>query len=116
MNKKDSIFTKLYKFANNVGNAVDDNHSFNTMEFIENNLAKIFFLMFLGYGYIMLGYQYEDAIIKLGRLHDELEEARYTSIATWGELTGKNKPEIVRAKISENVQLITSDEPFYILK
>lgn len=116
MSKKENFLTKALTFMNNLGEATDDKHAFSTSDFIENNLAKIFMVFFMFYGYIMLGYQYDDAIIQLGKLHNELEEARYTSIATWGELTGKNKPEIVRTKISENVQLITTDEPPYILK
>ena len=56
-------------------------------------------------------YTYEEVISEISSLKRQLADVRYTSIATWGELTSKNKPEIVRSKISDNAQLISADEP-----
>lgn len=85
-------------------------------EFYNKNAGKIFLIVFMLYGYVQLRFAYDEALYNLGKLKEELADARYISISTWGELTSKNKPEIVRSKISDNAQLITADEPPYILK
>ena len=80
-------------------------------EFLSQNLGKIILVLFLLYSHVQMRYAYEEVISELGTLKRQLADVRYTSIATWGELTSKNKPEIVRSKISDNAQLISADEP-----
>lgn len=80
-------------------------------EFYRKHLNKAFLLLFLIYSFIQMRYTYEETISDIGKLKTELADVRYTSIATWGELTSKNKPEIVKSKISENANLIAADEP-----
>lgn len=80
-------------------------------EFYRKHLGKAFLLLFLMYSFIQMRYTYEETISEIGNLKTELADVRYTSIATWGELTSKNKPEIVKSKISENANLIAADEP-----
>ena len=82
-----------------------------TAEFFSKNLGKIILVLILLYVYVQMRYTYEETISQLGTLKTQLADVRYTSIATWGELTSKNKPEIVRSKISEGAKLISSDEP-----
>jgi hypothetical protein len=77
---------------------------------------KIFWIMLLLVLYIQLRYECEEAIYDIDTLKRELNDVRFTSIARWGELTGMNKPEIVRRKVEEsNVHLSTSTEPPVIL-
>lgn len=85
-------------------------------EFYRKHVGKAFIVLFLLYSYVQLRYSYDQAIARVADLKDTLTDARYTSIATWGELTRKNKPEIVRSKISNNANLISSDEPPIIVK
>ena len=80
-------------------------------DFYRKHLGKVIIVLFLLYSYVQMRYIYEETISELGALKRELADARYTSIATWGELTSKNKPEIVRGKISNNANLISADEP-----
>lgn len=112
MAKKD----KKEAFINKANSIISSNVSPLTKEFWVRNVGKTFLIIFMLYGYVQLRYAYDQALYNLGKLKDELADARYVSISTWGELTSKNKPEIVRSKISNNVQLITADEPPYILE
>lgn len=80
-------------------------------EFYRKHLGKVFIVLFLIYSYVQLRYSYDQAIAQVAELKTTLADARYTSIATWGELTRRNKPEIVRSKISDNAELISADEP-----
>jgi hypothetical protein len=74
--------------------------------------GKIFCIILALVFYIQLRYECEEAIYDIDVLKRELDEARFTDIARWGELTGMNKPEIVRRKVEEShVQLTTSTEP-----
>ena len=82
-----------------------------TAEFFSRNLGKIILVLFILYSYVQMRYTYEETISQLGTLKTQLADVRYTSIATWGELTSKNKPEIIRSKISEGAKLISADEP-----
>lgn len=82
-----------------------------TAEFFSRNLGKIIIVLFILYSYVQMRYTYEETISQLGTLKTQLADVRYTSIATWGELTSRNKPEIVKSKISEDAKLISADEP-----
>ncbi len=92
------------------------NTTFISRDFYLRYSKKIFCVVILLILYINLRYECEEAIYRIDKLKVELKDLRYTSIARWGELTGKNKPEIIRRKVSENhVNLITSDEPATII-
>lgn len=80
-------------------------------EFYRKHLGKAIFVMFLIYMFIQMRYTYEETISEIGELKTELADVRYTSIATWGELTSKNKPDVVKSKISESADLVAADEP-----
>ena len=80
-------------------------------EFYHKHLGKLIVVLLLFYCHIQMRYTYEETISQLAELKTQLAEVRYTSIAKWGELTSKNKPEIVRSKISQNADLISADEP-----
>lgn len=85
--------------------------------FYKKHFGKIIIVVILLMSYIDLRYEYEEAIYKLGQLKTQLDEARYTSIARWGELTRKNKPEVIRLKVAESsVELIPTDEPPILVK
>lgn len=86
-------------------------------DFFKNNFGKIIIVVILLLSYIDLRYEYEEAISKLGKLKQELADVRYTSIARWGELTGKNKPEVIRLKVAESdIELQPTDEPPILIK
>ena len=102
--KLDMWWESLLKALNGDGSPL-------TTEFISKNLGKIILVLFILYSHVQMRYAYEEVISELGTLKRQLADVRYTSIATWGELTSKNKPEIVRSKISDNAQLISADEP-----
>ncbi len=108
---------KISGVADSVGNAIESFDNPLSAEFIKKNFGKIIIVGILLMVYIDLRYEYEDAIYQLGKLKTELDEVRYTSIARWGELTGKNKPEVVRLKVAESkVELIPTNEPPILVK
>ena len=42
---------------------------------------------------------------------------RYTSIEKWGDLTVRNRPEVIKEKVADSdVDLIESDEPVVIIR
>lgn len=86
--------------------------TFVSKDFYQRHSKKIFCVIVLLILYINLRYECDEALFRINKLKRELADTRYTSIARWGELTGKNKPETVRRKVAEShVRLITSDEP-----
>ena len=88
-----------------------------SVSFYKKHFGKMLLVAILLMSYINLRYECEEAIFQLGQLKTELDEARYTSIARWGELTGKNKPEVIRLKVAESsVELIPTDEPPILVK
>ena len=91
--------------------ALDGSSSPFSPEFYHKHLNKLMIVLMLLYFHIQMRYTYEETITQLAELKMQLAEVRYTSIAKWGELTRKNKPEIVRSKISQNADLISADEP-----
>lgn len=120
-NLEKGVFMKLTEkisgVADSVGNAIESFDNPLSAEFIKKNFGKIIIVGILLMVYIDLRYEYEDAIYQLGKLKTELDEVRYTSIARWGELTGKNKPEVVRLKVAESkVELIPTNEPPILVK
>lgn len=108
---------KINDVADSIGTAIDTYDTPLSGAFYKKHFGKMIVIGILLMGYIDLRYEYESAIYKLGTLKKELDEVRYTSIARWGELTGKNKPEVVRLKVAEsNVELIPTDEPPILVK
>lgn len=103
----------LRKAGSRIG---DSNNSPFSREFYGRHVGKAFLILFMLYGYVQLRYAYDEAIYNLGKLKEELADARYVTISTWGELTSKNKPEKVRDDLSSKADLITADEPPYLLK
>lgn len=90
---------------------LDNSYSPFSSDFYRKHLGKVSIILIVLYTHIQMRYTYEQTISQIGVLKTQLADVRYTSIATWGELTSKNKPEIVRSKISGNAQLISADEP-----
>lgn len=108
---------KISEFAEKTGNAIENYDTPLSGSFYKKHFGKIIIVGILLMSYIDLRYEYEEAIYRLGQIKTELDEVRYTSIARWGELTGKNKPEVVRMKVAESdVQLISTDEPPILVK
>lgn len=106
----------LNKLIDTIRSLLDGSDSPFNKDFYRKHLGKAIIVLFLLYCYVQMRYTYEEAITELGDLKRELADARYTSIATWGELTSKNKPEHVRSKISSNANLISADEPPIIIE
>lgn len=102
---------KIDSWWESIKAAINGDGSPLTAEFLRKNLGKILLILFILYSHVQMRYTHEEVIGELGVLKRQLADVRYTSIATWGELTSKNKPEIVRSKISDNAQLISADEP-----
>jgi len=107
---------KKEALLNRASSIIDSNKSPFSKEFYGKHVGKCFLILFMLYGYVQLRYAYDDAIYNLGKLKEELADARYVTISTWGELTSKNKPEKVRGDLNEKANLITADEPPYLLK
>lgn len=108
---------KISGVADSLGNAIENYDTPLSGAFYKKHFGKMIIVGILLMSYIDLRYEYEDAIYRLGQLKTELDEVRYTSIARWGELTGKNKPEVVRLKVAESdVELIPTDEPPILIK
>ena len=60
---------------------------------------------------------FEDHIIAIARLKNERNDVRYTSIEKWGDLTVRNRPEVIKEKVADSdVDLIESDEPVVIIR
>jgi len=102
---------QLDNLTGQLKSSLDGSSSPFSPEFYRKHLGKAFLLMFLMYIFIMMRYTHEELISEIGTLKTELADVRYTSIATFGELTSKNKPEIVKSKISESTSLVAADEP-----
>ncbi len=116
--KKDKIDTLIKSTHNGLDgllktahNGLDGSSSPFNKAFYQKHLGKVIFVLFLLYSHVQMRYTYEEVIADISALKQELADVRYTSIATWGELTSKNKPEIVRSKISSKANLILADEP-----
>lgn len=105
------MLENLYDWKASIQEKLDGSSSPFHPSFYQKHLGKIIIVIFLLYSYVQMRYEYEEYIGDIGQLKLQLADVRYTSIATWGELTSKNKPEIVRSKISDNAQLISADEP-----
>ena len=85
--------------------------------FFEGHFQKIIVVIILLISYIQLRYEYEDHIIAIARLKNERNDVRYTSIEKWGDLTLRNRPEVIKQKVADSdVNLIESDEPAVIIK
>ena len=102
---------KLNNWRSQFHQVLDGSSSPFSEEFYHKHLGKLIIALLLLYIHIQMRYTYEQTISQLAELKTELADVRYTSIAKWGELTRKNKPEIVRSMISQNADLISADEP-----
>lgn len=102
---------KLEDLKEIIQEKLDNSYSPFSPDFYRKHLGKVIIVLFLLYSHVQMRYTYEETISQIGVLKLQLADVRYTSIATWGELTSKNKPEIVRSKISDNAKLISADEP-----
>ena len=110
--EKTSITEKISNVADSISDAIETYETLLSGAFYKKHFGKMIIVGILLMSYIDLRYEYEAAIYKLGQLKTQLDEVRYTSIARWGELTGKNKPEVVRLKVAESdIELIPTDEP-----
>ena len=86
-------------------------------DFFRRYGQRIFVFILLATFYINLRHECEKSIYNIDKLKQELDDARYTSIAKWGELTKMNKPETVRQRVAESsVSLIPGNEPPILLK
>lgn len=95
----------------------DDQNLLFSKKFYEQNFQKILFIIILLISYIQLRYEYEDHIIAIARLKNERNDVRYTSIEKWGDLTVRNRPEVIKEKVADSdVDLIESDEPVVIIQ
>ena len=95
----------------------DDQNLLFSKKFYEQNFQKILFIIILLISYIQLRYEYEDHIIAIARLKNERNDVRYTSIEKWGDLTVRNRPEVIKEKVgNSDVDLIESDEPVVIIR
>ncbi len=108
---------KISDVADSMSEAIESYDTPFSRSFYKKHFGKMIILGILLMSYIDLRYEYESAIYELGKLKTQLDEVRYTSIARWGELTGKNKPEVVRLKVAESdIELIPTDEPPILVK
>ncbi len=83
-----------------------------TRDFIIKHAAKLGIIIVAAWLYIGLRYNCEASLYHLNQLKEELNDVRYTTIARWGELTGKNKPDIIRRKVLQSdITLEAADEP-----
>lgn len=103
--------SRIDNLKDNLGQMISGSNNPLSAEFFSKNLGKIILVLFILYSYVQMRYTYEETISQLGTLKTQLADVRYTSIATWGELTSKNKPEIIKSKITEGANLISADEP-----
>ena len=95
----------------------DDQNLLFSKKFYEQNFQKILLVIILLISYIQLRYEYEDHIIAIARLKNERNDVRYTSIEKWGDLTVRNRPEVIKDKVADSdVDLIESDEPVVIIR
>ena len=94
-----------------VGRLLEHKASPLSTEFYHKYLFKSVLALLLLYSYTEMRFIYEQYISEIGQLKTELADVRYTSIATWGELTSKNKPETVRRQITQSANLVAADEP-----
>lgn len=80
--------------------------------FFERNFGKIVIVIILLMSYIQLRYEYEEKVVTIARLKREINDIRYTGIATWGQLTTESRPEnIIRKVEGSDVKLVESSEP-----
>jgi len=109
---------KKIKIINEAGKAFnDDQNLFFSKKFFEQHFRKILIVIILLISYIQLRYEYEDHIIQISNLKNERNDVRYTSIEKWGDLTVRNRPEVIKKRVAESdVDLIESDEPAVIIK
>ncbi|MBO4754141.1 MAG: hypothetical protein J5543_06070 [Bacteroidales bacterium] len=109
---------KKFNIIDEAGKVISDEQGpFVSKKFYEQHFQKILIVIILLISYIQLRYEYEDHIIKIARLKNERNDVRYTSIEKWGDLTTRNRPEVIKNRVAESdVNLIESDEPAVIIK
>ncbi len=108
---------KKFNIIDEAGKVLDDDqNAFFSKKFYEQHFRKILIVIILLVFYIEMRYEYEDHIINIARLKNERNDVRYTSIEKWGDLTIRNRPEVIKQKVAESdVDLIESDEPAVVI-
>ena len=109
---------KKFNIIDEAGKVIsDDQNPLFSKKFYEQHFQKIIIVIILLISYIQLRYEYEDHIIAIARLKNVRNDVRYTSIEKWGDLTLRNRPEVIKQKVADSdVNLIESDEPAVIIK
>lgn len=111
---KSSLFKMFFDNAQKLGDNTEKGPLSN--EFFRHYGQRLFVVLILVTFYINLRFNCEKSMYVIDELKRELNDARYTSIAKWGELTRKNKPETVRKRVEESsVSLLPGDEPPVLL-
>lgn len=96
----------------------EGNESPLSKEVIRTHFKKILVVVLMLMFYIELRYEYEQAVSDLATLKTTLDDERYRNIEDWGELTRRNRPDVIRRRAEESInqQLETSSEPPYMVK
>lgn len=85
-------------------------------EFYMKHLGKVILVLFLLYSYVQMRYQYEESMYTVSVLQNELTQARYMSIAKWGEFTSQNHPDHIRDQIIDAANLQAPTDAAYLLE
>ena len=107
-----SVIQRISDIVNSVNRFIEQSQDIVSKDWFQNYWPKVLLFVIAAWCYIDLRYECESAIYENNRLQEQLKDVRYTTIARWGELTGKNKPEVIRRKVAEaSVELHATDEP-----
>lgn len=109
--------TFIQNVTEGFGKLISNEDSLINKKFIEQNFKKIIIAIILLMSYIQLRYNYENHLVNIGKLKQERNDVRYTSIEKWSILTVRNRPDVIRAKVAQtSVQLRESNESPVIVK
>ena len=107
-----TVFKRIREMMDGVNRTIEQSQSPISTDWFKRHWLKVGTLVIVAWCYIDLRYECEQAIVESTRLQEQLNDVRYTTITRWGELTGKNKPEIIRRKVAEaDVELHATDDP-----
>jgi len=96
---------------------LDDDEPLIDLKFFERNFGRILIVIIMVMGYIQMRYEFEERLVNVAKLKNEINVVRYNGIAKWGQLTVKSRPENIKSKVASSaVELIESDEPPVILE
>ena len=112
-----NIFSQLNDVFDRAHQVIERDNIPISKDFFMAHWGKLLLVVVLALNYMNLRYECEASLFRIAELKKELADARYTSIARWGELTGLNKPDVVRRKVeTSHVHLIAPDEPPVVVK